>query len=134
MITEGYGGTCPYCGYTKTLIRHGSHGWWQFDACPRCGFAYGANGYGDEDWGMDVWTPIIGFWGDMLESKGLEKSITGIFLMIESWKEQSDDRKQVFQYKDVKSDKKMMKQHGVDVDKLLQKHKSLTKRYPWSVS
>jgi len=133
MITEGYGGTCPNCGYTKTLIRYGTHGWWQFDACPKCGFAYGSDGY-KEDWGMDVWTPIIGFWEKILEAKGLEKSITGIFIMIESWKEDQDERKQVYNYKDIESDKKIMKKHGVDVDKTLQKHEKIIRYLNWSVS
>jgi len=134
MIVEGYGGTCPNCGYTKTLIRYGSHGWWQFDACPKCGFAYGANGYGDEDWGMDVWIPIIGFWEKMLEAKGLEKSITGIFLMVESWKEQPDERKQVYKYENIEEDKKMMKKHGVDVDEIHKKHELMIWRVNWCVS
>ena len=64
--TEGYGGTCPNCGYTKMLYRYGSSGWYQFDACPNCGFACG---YGDGSKGAEVGWDV---WQAVLKANGFE--------------------------------------------------------------
>jgi len=58
MLTEGYGGICPNCGYDRMMYRYGSDGYYQFDACPNCGFAYAQNGEYDE-YGWKVWKAII---------------------------------------------------------------------------
>jgi hypothetical protein len=60
MITEDYGGICPNCGYTRMCVRYGTSGWYQFDACPNCGFACGyADGNKDVDFGWDVWKEVL---------------------------------------------------------------------------
>jgi hypothetical protein len=45
-MTEGFGGQCPNCGYTKMFQRIGSSGYWNVDYCPKCGFGCG---YADGD-------------------------------------------------------------------------------------
>lgn len=60
MITEDYGGICPNCGYTRMCVRYGTSGWYQFDACPNCGFACGyADGNEKPDFGWDVWKAVL---------------------------------------------------------------------------
>jgi len=49
MLTESYGGKCPICGFDRILMRYGSTGYYQFDACPRCGFAYAMAGDNKEE-------------------------------------------------------------------------------------
>jgi hypothetical protein len=41
MLTEDYCGVCPKCRYDRMWVRYGSEGYFQYDACPNCGFAYG---------------------------------------------------------------------------------------------
>ena len=42
MIFEGVtGGKCHNCGYDRCELRFGTGGWFQFEACPRCGFGFG---------------------------------------------------------------------------------------------
>lgn len=39
MTCETVSGKCPNCSYDKMIMRYGSSGWTQWEACPRCGFA-----------------------------------------------------------------------------------------------
>lgn len=62
MLTESIGGQCPNCGYKKCYIRYGSVGYFHVQACPRCGFGYGA-AWGDmsephEEWHTQLWATI----------------------------------------------------------------------------
>lgn len=41
MLVETISGRCPICSYNKLFQRYGSFGYFQMDACPSCGFAYG---------------------------------------------------------------------------------------------
>jgi len=55
MLTETISGHCPVCGNDKMIQRYGSSGHYQVDACPKCGFGYGANSYDDPCWHEDAW-------------------------------------------------------------------------------
>jgi hypothetical protein len=62
MLTEGAtGGKCHNCGYTRCELRYGSEGYFQYESCPKCGFAYG-NYMGDKElvdvWNEEIWTEI----------------------------------------------------------------------------
>jgi len=41
MLVEDYNGTCPKCGFDRMDVRYGSEGYFRYDACSKCGFAYG---------------------------------------------------------------------------------------------
>lgn len=55
MLTETLSGKCPCCNYDKLLQRYGSHGYFQLDGCPNCGFGYGTNHYDDDTFGVSAW-------------------------------------------------------------------------------
>ncbi len=59
MLTEVFGGRCPYCHHDKMYLRFSSFGGsshaYQLDACPKCGFAQASNGKGYKDFGPSVW-------------------------------------------------------------------------------
>lgn len=55
MLTETLSGKCPCCEYDKLLQRYGSEGYFQLDACPRCGFGHGSNGDYNSAIGPDAW-------------------------------------------------------------------------------
>lgn len=101
--TESVGGKCPVCGYKRMLLRYSSrsNGWYQFDACPNCTFAYATNGF-DEGFGKEVWDNILSYYSETLSSKALPISINGLKRLVEQ--EQSDDdldkliKDTVFQY------------------------------------
>lgn len=59
MIVESIGGKCPNCDYTRCELRYNQRGTtgFQFQACPRCGFAYGTDGETDY-WHSEVWVAI----------------------------------------------------------------------------
>lgn len=65
MLTDSYGGTCPNCGYDRTLLRYGSEGYFQFDACPNCAFAYG-QWYDKKE--SDNWEKVEGRDADIWET------------------------------------------------------------------
>ena len=87
MLTDSYGGICPNCSYDRMLVRYGSSGYFQYDACPNCGFNYGNNNYPDDGEMIDR----IEFWESeskrlesSLKEKGFSLSMLGILLYIES--------------------------------------------------
>lgn len=41
MSIQGFGGVCPCCDYDRMWVRYGAEGYFQFEACPNCGFAFG---------------------------------------------------------------------------------------------
>lgn len=86
MLTEGYNGVCSLCGYERMLIRYGSRGWLQYDACPRCKFCYGSNDV-DEWKGKELWKLIIESLKTELKEKALPLTVEGIFQLVESLEE-----------------------------------------------
>ena len=69
MLTETISGKCPCCGYDKMVQRYGSIGYFQMDACPNCGFAYGTNHYDGEHFGEEVG---IGYFKHLLDCWSIE--------------------------------------------------------------
>lgn len=113
MLTETLSGKCPNCNYNKLLQRYGSTGYFQLDACPKCGFAYGTNHYDIESFGVEAW---LGYFTYILEivtnksNKELSKiKPTEIRRMIFEWaekEERADDISStifVYSEKDVKN-------------------------------
>ena len=100
MITETYGGCCPVCDFDRMMMRYGSHGWWQFDACPRCGFAYGSNGHQHDNDPMEVWKAILESDGRyMKEILKLPLTIDGVYQwMLNASKPDPDAPNSVFTY------------------------------------
>lgn len=99
MIVDTYGGECPVCQFDRIFMRYGSHGWFQFDACPRCGFAYAVSGDHIEI------TNLIEFWKEMvmrheriLADEGLPVSIDGMFEWAKRLPPSNEERKTVFVY------------------------------------
>lgn len=41
MSIQAFGGVCPCCNYERMFLRYGLEGYFQFEACPCCGFAFG---------------------------------------------------------------------------------------------
>ena len=64
MIFEGVtGGKCHNCGYDRCELRFGTGGWFQFEACPRCGFGFGNSFDGSgfkSSWNKELWDIIEG--------------------------------------------------------------------------
>lgn len=87
MLTEDYNGICPKCHFNRMLVRYGSDGYYQYDACSKCGFAYGTNHYDMEDRDEEVWKVILGAEGDILEKKGLPRTREGYHAWILSMSE-----------------------------------------------
>ena len=58
--TESIGSLCPACGFTRCLIKYtpGGGSWFTYQACPRCGLAYGENGLKPEYEAEEVWEAI----------------------------------------------------------------------------
>lgn len=77
MLTETFGGVCHICGYDRMLMRYGSGGYYQYDACPDCGFAYATNNHDIEQHDEEVWKTILNMDGDYLEQEGFERSRSG---------------------------------------------------------
>jgi len=101
MITESYGGKCPVCGFTRILMRYGSFGYYQFDACPRCGFAYGTNHDTENTNAKDVWKAILKADAKLLSDQGFPVTIEGMFEWVNSIVSPppQTDRDTVFVYK-----------------------------------
>ena len=86
MIINGYNGICGICGYERMLIRYGSRGYLQYDACPKCKFAYGSND--EKEWkGKELWKLIIESLKPELKKRALPLTVEGIFNLVESWEE-----------------------------------------------
>jgi len=80
-------------------MRYGSFGYYQLDACPRCGFAYGTNMQDIEDKNpLDVWKAILKADGQFLKDAGLPISINGMYEWVMSFTSPPDDRETVFKY------------------------------------
>ena len=63
MLVEGaVGGKCQHCGFNRCSLRYGSHGYYLYEACPKCGFAFSesTNIHGDTiiHWNKIVWDSI----------------------------------------------------------------------------
>jgi len=84
VLTDSYGGICPNCGYDRMLVRYGSSGYFQRDACPNCQFAYGHNDYDPEVRGQELWEGEIFEMRSILEERGFPVSVLGILLYIET--------------------------------------------------
>jgi len=83
MLIEDLG-TCPNCSYNRSLIRYGSQGYYKFDACPHCTFAFAHNDHDTVEFGQEVWDTIIENYSKILENAGFEKSINGLKLYVET--------------------------------------------------
>jgi ssDNA-binding Zn-finger/Zn-ribbon topoisomerase 1 len=90
MLTDDYNGICPKCGFNRMCVRYGSMGYYQFDACSKCGFAYGTNHYDGEDKDEEVWKVILGAEGDLLVEKGLPRTRGGYHAYIMSLPEPTE--------------------------------------------
>lgn len=105
MLVESCGGTCPVCGFDQLLMRYGSWGYYMFDACAKCGFAYGANLCDDENWGKEVWKLILHYSEDFLKSQGYPVTREGYYLfLIDHPVEQRESFETVFFYKESKEE------------------------------
>jgi hypothetical protein len=102
MLTETWGGKCPVCGFDRILMRYGSTGYYQLDACPRCGFAYGTNMQDIVDTDpMEVWKAVLEAEQKFLKAKNLPKSIDGIYKWVMSFEGIPDkERDSTFLYTD----------------------------------
>jgi ribosomal protein L37E len=49
---------CQHCGEESLFVRSGSEGYWQFEACLKCGFARDNEGQAPED----IWQGILDGW------------------------------------------------------------------------
>ena len=99
MLTDSYGGTCPNCGYTRMLVRYGSAGYFQRDACPNCYFYCGHNGVDPEVTHEEGWETDLDALKPTLEQGGFPLSVLGILLYIESLPDLKEKEiKSVFDY------------------------------------
>ena len=73
MLTETISGKCPCCGYDKLFQRYGSMGYYQLDACLKCGFGYGSNYYDNEVFGIKAWIDYGRYMLEMIEGHGLSQ-------------------------------------------------------------
>jgi hypothetical protein len=96
--TETYGGNCPNCGYRKIFLRYGSNGIFHFDACPRCGFAYGSDIGQQEMVGEQLWTIIILLHKEELKQRKFSISRKGLFQLTETWNQSEAESFNVFEY------------------------------------
>jgi len=97
MLTEGYGGICPNCGYDRMLVRYGSQGYFQRDACPNCWFYYGHNNFDPEEVREEAWDGEVGYLKSELEERNLPVSVLGIMLYLETMPD-IEEIEQVFEY------------------------------------
>jgi len=98
MLTEDYNGTCPKCGFDRMLVRYGSEGYYQYDACSKCGFAYGTNHYDGELKDKEVWDGILDYMKGSIQNKGLPLTRGGVHKLILSWQDPGKRMKSVFKY------------------------------------
>jgi hypothetical protein len=96
--TDSFGGHCPNCGYNKIMLRYGSGTYYEFDACPRCGFAFGTNGIDPAREGDNFWTDAIEVHSSYLSVLGFPLTREGIFMWHETLPDANRDDFNVFQY------------------------------------
>jgi Zn-finger nucleic acid-binding protein len=100
--TESFGGICPNCEYTKMFLRYGSGGIFEFDACPKCGFAFATNGdsplEGDEFWENTSGNILLAMFRDQLKEHGFSPSRRGLYMLTLIWDEDDADVNNVFKY------------------------------------
>ena len=62
LVEGAVGGKCQCCGFNRCSLRYGSHGYYLYEACPKCGFAFSesTNEHGDTiiHWNKVVWDAI----------------------------------------------------------------------------
>lgn len=63
MGIESYGGSCPHCQKALMQKHESGSGWFQFDACVWCGFAFGEVGFQEEMSPVQVWMAIFEQYG-----------------------------------------------------------------------
>ena len=102
MLTEDYNGTCPKCNFKRMSVRYGSDGYYQFDACSKCGFAYASNCQDIEEKDEKVWGTILEAEGHILKEKGLPVTREGYHKWIMSLPKPTENFGSVFVHKDVK--------------------------------
>lgn len=113
MLTETYGGICPNCGYDRMMMRYGSWGNLQLDACPKCGFAYANNGYDPELKGEQVWRAI---W-EAEKNIDYEKTLYGTYKWLQSMPEPHEMMMSTFDWTD--RDKKFLESFTWDDGSLI---------------
>ena len=96
--TDSYGGHCPVCGYNKMMLRYGGGNYFELDACPRCGFAYGCNGVDPALEGDEFWIHAVEVDGKELDRLGFPRTREGIFMWLETFPDDRRDDGNVFQY------------------------------------
>ena len=99
MLTEDYNGVCPNCMFNRMMVRYGSLGYWQYDACTKCGFAYASNHYDGEQFGEEVWKGILEAEKDNLARMKFPATRDGMHKYILSLPEPTEQLPSVFQYK-----------------------------------
>lgn len=97
MLTETFGGTCPNCGYDRMMMRYGTHGYFHYDACPNCAFAFGSNQIDTDEnfYEGDFW---INYPYKRVSSDDVQEIIVEELLYIESLPEPDDEKSSVFVY------------------------------------
>jgi len=85
-------------------MMYGSHGWYQYDACPKCGFAYGSNCQNIEHKDpKEVWKVILDADKIILKHLGFPVTIKGIYQWMKSLpRPDPNERESVFIYDDRK--------------------------------
>jgi hypothetical protein len=98
--TDTYGGKCPNCGYNKIFMRYGSSGIFQYDACPKCGFAYGYNGHDKPLVGKEFWEDSVLFalFKPLLKENKLPISRQGLYRLTLRWGNNLEEPFSVFSY------------------------------------
>lgn len=98
MLTEDYNGTCPKCGFDRMLVRYGSLGYYQYDACSKCGFAYGTNHHDGESKDKEVWDQLLNHLKNSLQNKKLPLTRAGAHDLILSFQDPGKRMKSVFKH------------------------------------
>lgn len=78
------GGTCPLCSFDKTFQRHNneaSEGFYRFDACPQCGFAYGTNDVDPPQYNEEVFKFVLQIWSTELRAGSLPQTVDGLLTL-----------------------------------------------------
>jgi Zn-finger nucleic acid-binding protein len=98
MITESYGGICPVCGYKRMMLRYGSSGYLEYDACPRCGFAFASNGQDEPLVGKQFWKAFFVAEGRAMKHMGFPLTMKGVHAWMESLPEPKDEPISIFDW------------------------------------
>jgi hypothetical protein len=83
------------------FLRYGSDGNFEYDACPKCGFAYGTNHYDPAIEGDDFWKEgciLIRMFERELKELKLPLTRKGLYRLTLTWSRTDRDEHNVFHY------------------------------------